>query len=193
MRITSRTPLRSVAFMVGAALRRHRIRAVLTGGACATIYSEGSYTSSDVDYVLEGRVRQAELDTAMGTLGFLREGDRFVHAQSDFWVEFPRGPLAVGEDHDLRAVVLRGSAGRTLALSATDSCRDRLAAFYHWADRQGFRAAVEIAARQRVSLRAIEAWSQHEGHAEDYLEFLREVREVRRRRRGSRRRPSTAR
>jgi hypothetical protein len=119
--MTRRTPLRDVALLVGDALRRHAIRAVLTGRACATIYSEGSYTSSDVDFVLEGRIRQAELDSAMSTLGFRREGDRFIHRRSDFWVEFPRGPLAVGEDCDLRAVMLPGGAARTLALSATGS------------------------------------------------------------------------
>lgn len=193
MSVTKRTTLREVAIMVGDVLRRHGIRAVLTGGACATIHSQGWYTSSDVDFILEGQVQRARLDRAMATLGFLRKGDRYVHSRSDYWVEFPRGPLAVGGDHDVRAVVLRTRSGTTLALSATDSCRDRLAAFYHWADRQSLRTAVEIAARKRVNFRAMEAWSLREGHSEDFSEFLREVRETKRRRRISRPRPSRTR
>lgn len=61
------------------------------------------------------------------------------------------------------------------ALSATDSCRDRLAAFYHWSDRQSLRSAVEIAARQRVNMRLIRTWSGREGATEKFAEFQDEL------------------
>lgn len=48
--------------------------------------------------------------------------------------------------------MLRVGRGRTLALSPTDACRDRLAAFYHWSDRGGLAAAVAIAQRHRVNM-----------------------------------------
>ncbi len=76
----------------------------------------------------------------------------------------------------MRPVSLAVSAGRTLALSATDSCRDRLAAFYHWPDRQSLDPAVAIAGRHRVNMKAIRAWSARKG-AQDLLEeFRRAVR-----------------
>ena len=72
-----------------------------------------------------------------------------------------------------------GGAVRTL--SATDSCRDRLAAFYHWADRQSLDVAVLIALRNRVDMRKISGWSAREGAAQGYGQFVRELARARRR------------
>lgn len=181
MRVTPGTALETLAFAVGEALAAHGIRAVLTGGACAGIYSGGIYSSQDVNFVLEGRVTLPSLDAAMESLGFSRDGNRYVHPDSLFWVEFPRGPLGIGADLDIRPVPLRRGR-KTLALSPTDSCRDRLAAFYHWADRQSLAVAVEIALRNDVDLARIRRWSRAEGHSARFQEF---VRELERRKRGT--------
>ena len=86
-------------------------------------------------------------------------------------MEFPRGPLAIGEDLDVQPIRLKLPGGYTLALSATDACRDRLAAFYHWSDRQSLQAAVAIALRQRVDLATIQRWSKAEGALAKFDEF----------------------
>ena len=174
MKINRRTSLRAVALAVGRALADHGIRAVLTGGACASIHSDGSYISEDIDFVLEGRVRPADLDEAMSGLGYVRETNRYVHPHSRFWVEFPRGPLGVGSDLKITPVRL-GSGEAVLALSATDSCRDRLAGFYHWNDRQSLEVAVKIAARNDVDLSRIRRWSVSEGHEARFEEFERRL------------------
>lgn len=62
-----------------------------------------------------------------------------------------------------------------LALSPTDSCRDRLATFFHWADRQSLAVAVEIAHRNEVDLARIRRWSEAEGHAARFEELEREL------------------
>jgi len=66
-----------------------------------------------------------------------RREDRCVRPESPFWVEVPRAPLGVGADLEIRPVWLGSSDRTTLALSATDSYRDRLAAFIRGSDRQG--------------------------------------------------------
>ena len=174
MSITARSSLRSVAVQVGGALRRHRIRAVLTGGACASLHSGGAYSSVDMDFILLGDVAQAALDAAMRSVGFRRKGDRYVHAHVRFYVEFPRGPLAIGGDYRIRPVE-HGRRPRALVLSPTDSCRDRLAAFYHWNDRQSLTVAVSIALRNRVNMGAIRHWSIAEGAERQFEEFLAEL------------------
>ena len=116
---------------MGATLHRHGINAVLTGGACAALYTRGAYQSVDMDFVLAGSTTQAHLDAALASIGFVRAGDRYVHDHLRFYVEFPRGPLAIGADYRVHTVERRTRYGRLLMLSATDSCRDRLAAFYH--------------------------------------------------------------
>lgn len=179
MRFSRRSSLPVVAIGVGDALRRHGIHAVLTGGACASVHCGGRTQSVDVDFVLSGTVTQERLDAAMKTVGFRRHRDRYVHAVVPFFVEFPAGPLAVGGDFRVRPIERRLGRARTLALSPTDSCRDRLAAFYHWRDRQSLRTAVAIAQRNRVSRALIRSWSMNEGHAEGFVEFVRELRRAR--------------
>ena len=71
---------------------------------------------------------------------------------------------------------------RILALSPTDACRDRLAAFYHWDDRQSLTTAVAIARRHRVNQRTIRAWSAKEAALDKYAEFVAALKPAPRRR-----------
>jgi hypothetical protein len=175
VRLGARSSLVEVATAVGDALRRAGIRAVLTGGACASLYSGGAVSSLDVDFVLTSPCKVADLDSALATLGFRRERDRYVHPRARYFVEFPRGPLGVGEDFRVRPVWRSRRAAKLLALSPTDACRDRLAAFYHWNDRQSLAAAVAVAARNRVVLGKIRSWSRSEGNGEGFATFLEEL------------------
>jgi hypothetical protein len=184
VKLTRRSTIADVAAAVTDALQRAGISAVLTGGACATIYSGGSYQSQDLDFIVRGAGTRKSVDEAMASIGFMREGDRYVHPATSFFVEFPRGPLAIGDDVDIHPVVLKLDRGSALALSATDACRDRLAAFYHWSDRQGLHVAVEIALRHRLNMARIRGWSRREGFEARFEEFRNEL-ERRKRERSS--------
>jgi hypothetical protein len=180
VKLDVRWSLPTVAGVVGAVLAARGIRAVLTGGARASLYTRGRYHSRDMDFVVTGPVTQAGLDDALASLGFVRKGDRYVHPHVAFYIEFSRGPLAIGDDYRIRPVQ-RGARGhRWLALSATDSCRDRLAAFYHWNDRQSLTVAVQIARANRVTLAAIRRWSHAEGFPQRFEEFVLALRQARR-------------
>jgi hypothetical protein len=189
VKLGARTRLPDVSVAVGDALRRAGIRAVLTGGACASLYSGGRVTSVDADFVIRGSCTTEDLDRALAPLGFERARDRYIHARIPFFVEFPRGPLGIGEDLRIRPVWKSRGSAKTLALSATDACRDRLAAFYHWNDRQSLAAAVAIAERNRVALARVRDWSRREGHVEGYRAFLVELRRARGSKPGPRPRP----
>lgn len=174
--LTARSTLADAAIAVARALKQAGIGAVLTGGACATLYSDGAYQSHDLDFIVRSGGTRRSLDAAMATAGFARDGDRYVHAATPFYVEFPRGPLAIGDDVEITPVSVRVGRGSVLALSPTDACRDRLAAFYYWDDRQSLRTAVEIARRRRVNLAAIRRWSVREGQADKFREFAQTLR-----------------
>lgn len=182
---TSRSTLAEVAVCVAQALARAGIRAVLTGGACATLYSEGEYQSFDLDFVLQSATTAHSLDDVMRTIGFRRSGNHYEHPRTRFLVEFPAGPLGIGGDLDIRPVTCRIGKVGVKALSATDSCRDRLAAFYHWNDRQSLATAVEIGRRRRVNVEAIRRWSSREGMTEKFQTFLEFLGRVRGRKSGS--------
>jgi hypothetical protein len=134
----------------------------------------------DVDIVLSGDCELRALDAALAPLGFARRRGRYVHAVVPFYVEFPRGPLGIGDDFAIRPVLRSHKGAKTLALSATDACRDRLAAFYHWNDRQSLAVAVAIAAKNRVDLRKVRDWSLAEGRREGHAAFVARLSEVRR-------------
>jgi hypothetical protein len=187
MAIDRHTPIGRVAAVVSASLRAAGFDAVLTGGACATIYSAGAYTSHDLDFIVRSGGNRQALDHAMLAAGFERSGDRYVHPRTTLFVEFPRGPLAIGEDAGIRPVKLRTGRGWVPALSATDACRDRLAAFYHWSDRQSLTAAVAIARRRRVNMAVVRAWSVREGREREFAEFRTSVADARARSRSRRR------
>lgn len=176
MKLRSNSSLATVAVRVGDSARRHGIRAVLTGGACASLHTGGSYSSVDADFVILGEVSRAQLDRAMADVGFSRNGDRYVHPGIQYYVEFLTGPVAIGADEAIRPTFYRLGDARTLALSPTDSCRDRLAGFYHWRDRQCLETAVKIALRNRLNWARLRSWSAREGFADACAEFASLVR-----------------
>ncbi len=180
MTLTAASTQRQVIEAVSRALSTHGIRAVLTGGACASLHSGGRYISQDLDYIVQGRVSQAQVETALGSSGFVRHGASYRHPRSPFFVEFPVGPLAIGDDELVEPVTVRVGRTDVLSLSATDSCRDRLAAFYHWNDRQSLDVAVKIAVHSRINTRAIREWSIREGREALFAEFLMATRAARR-------------
>ena len=136
MKLTGRSGIGAVAVEVANVLSSAGIEAVLTGSTCASIHTGGRFQSADLDFILQSGVHQAPLDAAMATAGFQRQGDRYVHSRARFYVEFPRGPLAIGSDHEIQPVETRIRGHVVHSLSPTDSCRDRLAAFLFWRDRQ---------------------------------------------------------
>ncbi|MCZ6603107.1 MAG: hypothetical protein O6952_08875 [Planctomycetota bacterium] len=136
------------------------------------LYSKGEYQSSDLDFILQSVVTRRELDDVMKSIGFRRAGNHYEHPRTAFFVEFPAGPLGIGSDIDIRSIVRRiGGIGVRL-LSPTDSCRDRLVAFYHWNDRQSLDTAIQIARHSNVNLGKLRAWSRREDASGKFSEFL---------------------
>jgi hypothetical protein len=173
MKLTAQSTLAQVAACVARALSRARIRAVLTGGACASLHSKGEYQSSDLDFILQSAVTRQALDYVMKSIGFRRTGNHYEHSRTHFFVEFPAGPLGIGADIDIRPVTHRIGGVSVRLLSPTDSCRDRLAAFYHWNDRQSLNTAIQIASHSNVDLEVVRAWSKREDASGKFSEFLR--------------------
>jgi hypothetical protein len=180
--LDANAPLPDVVAAVARALKRAHIRAVLVGGACASLHADGTVTSYDLDFILQSSVTQPALDEAMATTGFARERDHYRHPSCPFWVEFPAGPLGIGADANIRPTPMIVRRVTVQSLSATDACRDRLAAYYDWNDVQSLATAVQIARRRRINMRMIEEWSTREGAAAQFTIFRSQLAAVRRRR-----------
>jgi hypothetical protein len=155
---------------VSHALTAAGITAVLSGGAVVQIYSHGLYVSRDLDFVSSASHR--EIEAALDSLGFTRQqGRHFTHPECPYTVEFPPWPLAIGRE------LIREWTERAVGLlsiqilTPTQCVMDRLAAFYHWRDRQALDQAVAVAAAQDIDLADIQRWSAAEGQDALYREF----------------------
>jgi hypothetical protein len=157
--------------LVCEALRAAGIIVTLTGGSCVAIWSSGKYVSHDLDFIEEGPVPRRKVVEVMRGLGFEAEGRHFIHPESPYLVEFPTGPLMVGDERVQRVTLRQTSAGALRLLSPTDCVKDRLAAYYHWNDRQALEQAVMVAQAQDVDLSDIRRWSEAEGNAAKFEIF----------------------
>ena len=109
----------------------------------------------------------------METLGFSRKSGRhFVHPDCRYLVEFPPGPLAIGSAPVNAWGEVETPLGSIQILTPTQCVMDRLAAFYHWTDRQALDQAVMVALHRPVDHNEIRKWSDAEGYVERYEEFL---------------------
>lgn len=87
-----------LAAFVESHLRNKGIDVVLSGGACVSIYSSNKYVSMDLDLISTRFVKRRRIHDAMKEIGFSEEGRYFKHQDTEFFIEFPGGPLSVGDE-----------------------------------------------------------------------------------------------
>lgn len=158
---------------IAEALKEKNIDVILTGGAVVSIYSEGKYVSKDVDFlsVTDHQI----IKKAMFELGFKNIGKDFYHDDCLFTAEFPGYELVIGNEPMKAEGKIKSGKFTLKLLSPTQCVMDRLAAFYHWKDRQSLQQAVMVAKNQPVKLKTIEVWSGNEGMSDRYKVFLQEL------------------
>lgn len=141
------------------------------GGAQRPTYAPDAYQSGDLDFVIT--LQGTDGEAALNSLGFVRKGDFYRHPHSHFLLEFPRGPLAVGEDLIATWSTVRRRKQVLHVLSPTDSCRDRLASFLFWNDFSGLEQALAVhhAHQKKIDMRLIEDWCRREGQHPKFLLF----------------------
>lgn len=143
------------------------VKVVLSGGSAVAFYSNDQYVSKDLDLVHDGFTRRGKIKAVMEGLGFQESGRYFVSLETEFSVEFPRGPLSVGDEPVKEVYEFKLATGTLRVLSPTDCVKDRLCAFYYWNDQQGLAQAVLVAKSQKVDLKEIERWSKAEGKGDE--------------------------
>ena len=167
--------MEELAAFVCEALEQEGIETVLSGGCCVELYSKGRYTSDDIDLIDRFNGGHRKIKEIMQKLGFTEYKMKryFVHNDTKLFIEFPRGPLGVG-DAPVKEVSSRKTETGTLKLlTPTDCIKDRLAAYYHWDDNQSLDQAVWVASENEFSIKAVESWSKNEG-MDDKFEIFRE-------------------
>lgn len=169
-KISKEMSLRDFAFTVAGLLQKKDIQVVLTGGAVVSIYSEGKYVSKDVDFL--SATDHQTIKAAMKEAGFQNQGKDFFHKDSQFTVEFPGSDLVIGDEPMKPEGKLKAGKFVLKLLSPTQCVMDRLAAFYHWKDRQSLEQAIMVAIAHPVKLSKIAKLSNNEGMSDRYDIFL---------------------
>ena len=165
-----------LAALVHETLRGAGISAVLTGGSCVSIWTNNRFASLDLDFVVGGLHTQNSIKKALATIGFTPMPSNlryYQHEDTSLTLEFPNGPLAVGEEYlDPENVAeIETKTGSLRLLKPTDCIKDRLAAYHHWKDEQAFEQAVGVARDQPVDWKNLQAWHENEGMADQFDAF----------------------
>lgn len=142
------------------------------GGQRRDVLRAEAYQSFDLDFVIVFSAEAGGIE-ALRTLGFSERGGTYWHARSKFSLDFPRGPLAIGDELITTWSTVRRRREVLHVLTPTDSCRDRLASWLFWNDFAGLEQALAVwrARPDEVDLKVIERWCRAEGHPKKYELF----------------------
>jgi len=172
MKHISKMTQAEVAAYVQSHLRKHNILVTLSGGAAVSIYTVNRYISADVDLVEDTYADRNAIKTAMEEIGFREENRYFTHPDTQHIIEFPSGPLSVGDEPIKRIKEIKYDTGILRVIYPTDCVKDRLAAYYFWEDRQALTQAVLVAIHNRINMGEIKKWSQAERNPEKFALFF---------------------
>ncbi|MGB8990838.1 MAG: hypothetical protein WCD80_02170 [Desulfobaccales bacterium] len=152
-----------LAAFISSHLKHNGIDVVLSGGSCVSIYTENKYASLDLDFIEFGSVGRRKLKRILREIGFSEKDKYFINPETSIFLEFPSGPLSIGEEPIREIDTLKFPTGELRIISPTDCVKDRLAAYYHWGDRQSLEQAVLVAKNNKIDLNELERWSSVEG------------------------------
>jgi hypothetical protein len=178
MKFPKKLTLEQFAIAVATELKRHDIDVILTGGAVVSIYSTGKYVSKDADFL--SSTDHKKIAKVMLSLGFKKVGKDFYHDDTDFSVEFPGSQLVIGNSPMKPDGKIKSKGFTLRLLSYTQCVMDRLAAFYHWRDRQSLDQALLVAQGHPIKIKNVEEWSKSEGEENKFNEFLDKLKEIKR-------------
>ncbi len=175
MKIHAGTSIAELAAIVSQTLEAAGIKATLSGGGAVSIHTNNEYESKDLDFVTAER--RATLANALESTGFTLADDRrhFVHPETTLFLEFPPAPLQFGSrliQHD-DVPRLDTPWGLLRVITPTLCVMDRLAAYWHWHDRQSWDQAVMVARHREVDFDALAAYAKDEGASADDISKLR--------------------
>ena len=174
--------MRELAFVVCTALLKSGTTAVLSGGGAATIYSQESYQSRDLDFVV---CFFGTLDaTPLTDLGFVLDGQTYTHPKSPFTLDFPQGPLMIGSQEVDEWGTFEENGQKLHIITATDSVLDRFVAYAHWNDTASLKhaALVALAIGDELDWNRIREWCDAEGITTKIDDLQREINRLRGRR-----------
>lgn len=169
--INSKTSRLELAAIITKKLNEKNLTAVLVGGAVVSLYTNNQYESHDLDFISPNDHR--EISLALSEIGFIAKGRSFIHPNTELSVEFPTGPIGIGDRVPIKPEGrIKYKDTEIILLSPTQSVMDRLAWFYFNNDRQCLDQAIMICKHHDVNISYIKDWSIEEKNEFKFNQFL---------------------
>lgn len=166
-----------LAAYVQSHLYQRGIEVILSGGASVAYYCFDRYVSMDIDLVNMYFASMDKLTEGMADLGFSEKGRYFIHPDTAFWVEFPPGPLSVGQEAVQQIDLVPLSTGILRVISSTDCVKDRILAYVYWKDEQALVQAKWVIEKQSIVWSELERWAKAEFDSEQWKDVFRRLAE----------------
>jgi predicted nucleotidyltransferase len=115
----------TIAAVITETLASLDIEPILVGGAAVTFYTNGDYTTEDLDFISPSG---AEISDLMAGLGFSKRGKDFINKKLSIYIEFPGEQLGPTERYDI--IDVSGISVRIISIE--DLVVDRLSAYKFW-------------------------------------------------------------
>lgn len=160
--------------LISQLFKKNGMEAILVGGSCVSIYTKNQYQSYDLDFVSYDNLKKIQ-DVLKQVQFYYDSKKYFKHEDCPFFVEFLSPPVAVGDEPISTFETRKENTGTLILLTPTDCVKDRLAAFYHWDDKQCLEQAVLVATAQDVNIDDVKKWSIKEKNSDKYDIFIKEV------------------
>jgi len=173
MKSIANMSMEELAAFVCEALENEGIETVLSGGCCVELYSKGRYTSDDIDLIDRFNGGHRKIKEVMHKIGFeeYKMKRYFVHKDTELFIEFPRGPLGVGDAPVNKVASRKTDTGTLKLLTPTYCIKNRLSAYYHWDNKQSLDQAVWVVEENKFDKDSIRIWSGNEGMDEKFMLF----------------------
>lgn len=177
MRITKSMKRENFAAAVVNQLAKHGISCVLVGGACVSIYTDERHASHDLDFI--SPYSHEVITKALAEIGFIKDGRYFNHPNSEFYVEFPTGPVAIGNEVPVKAEGKLKVKDVIISMYSPTQCvMDRLAAWFHWNDRRSLIHAIWVCEKHPINIAKIKRWAANEGESAKFEQFVEEYKKI---------------
>lgn len=124
-----------------------RVVPILVGGCALELYTDGGYTTSDVDLALS---HTPVVDAAFAGLGFVKRGRFWVRPELDLLFEAPAPEGLPGETAPRTEFDIDGL--RVVVLGVEDLLMDRLRGWVHWKSDEDGRWSARLVALYRDKL-----------------------------------------
>jgi hypothetical protein len=120
-----------IALLSREIVRRGGKTPIIVGGQAVEIYTQGSYTTGDIDIKAPREITEAILKE----WGFVKVGRPWINKELDVYVDWLGSSLEEGEEAERRTAIIKVTDQLDIrVLSIEDLVIDRLGAFKWWGD-----------------------------------------------------------